>query len=233
MNHAFVIAFRDRGTDPRRARNLKYVTAYVESLSLGPIHHVSDGRTGSAQWNRHIAYNTGARLAFNKADVVTFYEADMIVPPDQLTAGINKAAETPHLVVPFTERHEYGEDETLRILAGTPVSECNAKVVMPKPRRTGAINIISRATYELVGQYDPAFAGSHWDDRSMHRAFDLCVGPTEWIDGPAHHLYHLPGHTGRHLTAEDKAATQRNRRRYARYERARTPDQIRHLTAGN
>jgi hypothetical protein len=66
----------------------------------------------------------------------------------------------------------------------------------------------------------------------MHIAFDICAGPTRWIDGPSWHLYHLPGHEGTHLTPEDKAATARNKQRWQLYTQATTPDQIRRLTSG-
>lgn len=234
MSHAFVIGFRCRGTDPLRRANLHFVTDYVRSLDLGPVYVVDDGRTGTAQWCRHAAYNNGARLAFNAgANIVTFYESDMILPRQQLADAIT-AAHTTGLVVPFSERHELNERDSELIRADTVhYSTCVGKLVLPKPRRTGAINTISRETFDAVGQYDPHFDGSHWDDRAMHRAFDICAGPTRWIDGPSHHLYHLPGYEGIHLTDEDRAATESNRRRFGMYKRATTKEQVRALTLGH
>lgn len=231
MNHAFVIGFRCRGTDPLRRANLEFVAEYVRGLDLGPLYVVDDGRTGDDQWCRHAAYNKGARIAFDAgSDVVTFYESDMILPREQLTEAI-AAAETIGLVVPFSERHELNERDSERIRSGqVHYSSCVGKLVLPKPRRTGAINTVSRATFDAIGQYDPLFEGSHWDDRAMHRAFDICAGPTRWIDGPSHHLYHLPGYEGAHLTDADRAATEANRRRFGMYKRATTPEQIRALT---
>lgn len=224
MTHAFVIGFRDRGTDPLRQANLEFVTAYVTSLDLGPVYLVDDGRTGNQQWCRHAAYNKGARLAFGDgADIITFYESDMILPRQRLVDGIAAATESPGLVVPFTERHELNAHDSQRIRADeVDYQTCVGEVIKPKPRRTGAINIISAETYNLVGQYDEVFEGSHWDDRAMHRAFDVCAGPTRWINGPSHHLYHLPGYEGAHLTDEDRAATATNLTRYQQYLRART-----------
>lgn len=234
MTHAFVIGFRDRGTDPLRQANLEFVTAYVRGLDLGPVHIVDDGRTGVEQWCRHAAYNKGARGAFGGgATVVTFYESDMILPRQRIVDGIAAATERPGLVVPFSERHELNAQDSDRIRAGqVDYQSCIGAVIKPKPRRTGAINIVSRDTYDLVGQYDEQFEGSHWDDRSMHRAFDVCAGPTRWITGPSHHLWHLPGYTGDHLTDEDRAATAANKARYRLYTQARTPNQIRELTTG-
>lgn len=231
MKTAFVIGFRDRGTDPLRQANLTVVKDYVEALGLGPLYIVSDGREGTANFNRHAAYNIGADIAFRAgASTVTFYESDMIVSREQLAAGISAALEQPGLVVPFTARHEFGPRESQLIRAGTDPASLRAKIVKPKPRRTGAINIVSPETYTAVGRYDEAFEGSWFDDRSMHLAFDICAGPTRWIDGPSYHLYHLPGYEGRHLTPEDKAATQANRQRFHLYQQARTPQQIHQLT---
>lgn len=227
---SIIIGFRDRGIDPLRAANLKRVLEHWGSFGAD-INVVSDGRAGDQQWNRHAAYNKGASQT--DADVLAFVESDMLLDFALMDQAIEMAIQSPGLVVPFTERHELGpgESELVRQYMAQPHG-LKADVVKNKPRRTGAINVISRATYGLVGQYDPAFEGSHWDDRAMHIAFDMCAGPTRWVEGPSWHLYHLPGHQGHHLTGADRNATARNERRHRRYERARTPDQIRALTMG-
>lgn len=234
MNHAFVIGFRCRGRDPLRRANLQFVEQYVRRLELGPVHVVDDGRAGDEQWCRHAAYNKGAQAAFGSgADVVTFYEADMIVPRNQLATAI-ALAQNGGLVIPFTERRELGPSESEQLRAGTKSpAECVPDAVKLHPRRSGAINVISRRTLDSVGRWDDQFHGSHWDDRSMLRAFDICAGPTQWVPGPSWTLYHLPGYTGRHLTDADRDATAANRRRYGRYLRAKTPEQIRALTLGH
>lgn len=225
---AILIGFRDRGTDPLRQANLDYVLAYWKPFGL-PIHVVDDGRTGTEQFNRHAAYNKAAQQT--DADMLCYIESDMLLPFHQLDQAIQEAR-TPGLVVPFTARHELNSEDSHQVRQGAHPQDFRATVVMPKPRRTGAINVISRHTYNLVGGYDEQFSGSWFDDRSMHRAFDICTAPTRWIDGPAFHLYHLPGYEGTHLTPEDKAATNHNRKRFAMYQRARTPEQIHQLTSG-
>lgn len=233
MSHAFVVAFRDRGIDPLRRANLDYVLTYIRTLDMGPVHLVDDGYTGTDQFNRHKAYNTGAHQAFTHADVVTFYEADMILPKHQLTQAITAALEQPRLVVPFTARHELSPTTSACIRAGADYSLFKGHVVKPKPRRTGAINTISAKAYTMVGGYDETFSGSHWDDRSMHLAFDKTTNPTHWINGAAWHLYHLPGYEGAHLTTEDRQATQANRQRFHQYRQAKTPQAIRQLTTAH
>jgi hypothetical protein len=235
MSNAFVVAFRDRGVDEYRKKNFDFVTEYVRKLDLGPVYIVDDGRTGSESFCRHAAYNAGSRRAFDAgATTITYYEADMIVPRQQLVDGIAAALETPRLVIPFDARHEYDADQSDQIINGADPNTFTAPVIKRAPRRIGAVNIISAETYRAIGCWDEQYAGSHWDDRSMGIAFRVCTGNDErWIPGPSHHLHHLPGYQGGHLTFEDRAATARNRRRFMKYERARTPEQIRRLTTGN
>ncbi|UVK63081.1 hypothetical protein SEA_SHROOMBOI_102 [Mycobacterium phage ShroomBoi] len=45
-------------------------------------------------------------------------------------------------------------------------------------------------------------------------------------------MTHTIGIVAPHLTAADKAATERNKQRFERYLQATTPEQIRALTAG-
>ncbi|ACI06287.1 galactosyl transferase [Mycobacterium phage Brujita] len=230
MSVSVIIPFRDRGRDPRRAANLRHVLRMWDHYGYD-VHVVDDGRSGDAQFNRHAAYNLGADIA--TGDVLVYAEADMLIGVDQIHDAIEAAAQRPGLVVPFTERHELGPDDTDAVLNDQALpSECVATVVMPKPRRIGCINVISRRTLAAVGQWDEQFEGNWWDDRSMHRAFDVCAGPTRWIEGPAWHLYHLPGHQGAHLTTADRAATRNNQRRWQQYKAATTPAELRALTTG-
>lgn len=225
---SIIIPFRDRGTDPLRAANLTRVLEWWSSFGTEVL-VVSDGRTGDAQFNRHRAYNQGAEQA--SGDILIYTESDMLIDFTQIDQAV-EAAHTLGLVVPFTARNELSEDSSdlVREHKIHP-RDGRANVVKPKPRRIGAINVISRQTLKAVGQWDEHFEGCWWDDRSMHIAFDRCAAPTRWINGPSWHLHHLPGYQGSHLTPEDKAATARNQARWRRYRQA-TPDKIRQLTSG-
>lgn len=228
MTVAVIVPFRDRGIDPLRAANLTRILEHW--ANYGPeIIIASDGLEADAQFNRHLAYNKAA--AETDADILAFVESDMLLDFTIMDQATDMAGSRTGLIVPFTERHELGAEDSAKVRAHqVDYHDVRGEVIKPKPRRTGAINVISRTTLTAVGQYDPAFSGNWWDDRSMHIAFDMCAGPTRWIDGPSWHLYHLPGHEGGHLTAEDKASTARNKQRWQLYTQACTPDQIRHLT---
>lgn len=225
------IPFRDRGKDPLRQQNLRRVLQHWSSFGA-PVMVTDDGREGDEQFCRSAAYNRAAKQT--GADVIVYTESDMLISFDQIRKGIRLAARKPGLVVPFTEYRYLTPADSIKVRghAVTPPN-CRPQYVMENGRSIGAINIVSRTTIEAVGQWDETFSGSWFDDRAMQIAFELTAGPTRWVDGPAHHLYHLPGWKGPHLTAADKQATEANKRRYELYVHAGTPERVRQLTAGS
>lgn len=227
-----IIPWRQRNGDLFRQMNLKYVEDFwIRKHGIVP-RRVSDGREGSAQFNRSAAYNHGVRIS-PVANVFVFAEADMLIEPMQLSKAVLLAAEQPGLVVPFDEYRYLSEanSEMVRSAGLSPV-EVKARWTMDNGRSIGAVNVVSRATMDLVGQWDESFEGNSYDDDAMKIAFEKAAGRTRWVEGPAHHLYHLPGWRGKHLTPQDKRATERNRQRRELYREAQTPEQIRRLTMG-
>lgn len=226
MLTSVIIPFRDRGGDPLRQANLDRVVNQWRSWSSS-VSIVDDGLEGDAPFNRSAAYNRGARLTFN--EVVIFAESDMLLNLNQVARAVRMAIDAPGLVVPFTQYRYLSEVDSHRVRKGADPAPIRPLDTMEDGRSIGAINVVSRRTLSLVGGYDECFAGSWYDDRAMHRAFDICAGPTRWVNGPAYHLYHLPGWRGVHLSAEDRKATRMNKARYYRYLGAESPEAIREL----
>ncbi len=227
-NHvAVIVPFRDRGIDPLRAANLKRVMQH-----WGPeVIVVGDGHCGQEQFNRSAAYNRGAELT--DADVIVYTESDMLVGHAQIHEAVELAASAPGMVVPFTEYHYLTDQDSQDVRVGIlDPADCVAEFVKGGGTSTGAVNVISRATLDMVGGWDETFEGNWYDDTAMHIAFETTAGPTRWVKGPAYHLYHLPGWTGDHLTDEDRAATEANRARLGLYQSAETAERIRELTSG-
>jgi len=225
---AVVIPFRDRGLDPLRRANLTRVVDQWLSYGCEPI-VIDDGRTGDAQFNRSAAYNRG--VAQTDADTLIFAESDMIIDRGQVDRAVRLAVD-PGMVIPFSWFMALSEEDSrwVRVHMTDPV-DCKASPVKGHRGSIGAVNVMSRETYELVGGYDETFEGAWFDDDAMKIAFEVCAGPIRWVEGSAYHLYHLSGGKGTHLSGPDRAATARNRLRYRLYQRAKTPDQIRALTA--
>lgn len=227
-----VIPFRDRGIDPRRGANLDVVMAWWYGHGFEP-QIIDDGLSGDAQFNRHRAYNRAVSRNLD-AEVFVFSEADMLIHPEQIKEAVRLASQTPGLVVPFKEyrylsdnttgfiRSLYKEHMTSEELAewfALPVKDVNSvfemrtESVMKDGKSIGAVNVVSRETLRLTGGFTEATSGNWYDDNIIEEGFAYLTGrKTRWVGGPAMHLYHLPGWKGAHLTTEDKAATQRNKR---------------------
>ena len=227
---AVIVPFRDRGIDSYRAQNLQRVIDHWSGFDC-QLYIVSDGREGDAQFNRSVAYNRGVE-AVPAAEVFIFAESDLLVDYTQIEHAVARAVADPGLVIPFSWFMALGPlpSEQVRAHQVDP-ADCVAQPVRGHRGSIGAINVISRETYDLVGGYDEGFEGAWYDDDAMKIAFELCAGPTRWVEGSAHHLYHLSGGRGSHLSREDRAATARNRSRLRQYQYACTPEQIKALTS--
>jgi hypothetical protein len=157
----------------------------------------------------------------------------MLVPYSQIRQAVAMSAAAPGLVVPFIQyRYLTSEDSGLVRAHDIEPGDCIPESTMDNGKSIGAINVVSRETLDAIGQWDEVFEGAWYDDVAMKIAFEVCAGPTRWVDGPAWHLWHKPGLGGSHLTAEDKAATARNKERLELYRQATTLERIRELTAG-
>lgn len=228
---AVIIPFRLRPkADLRRAANLEVVQTWWYAHGYEP-QIVDDGLDGDAQFNRHRAYNR-AILKNSDADVFVFTEADMLIHPEQIETGLDVALRRPGLVVPFTQYRYLSDEETKKIrdsYADLPtemlaswfaldaeddysVFNITPESVMDNGKSIGAVNIVSRETLYRTGGYTEATDGNWYDDNIIAEGWRHLTGnDTMHVEGPAVHLYHLPGWTGDHLTAEDRAATARNK----------------------
>lgn len=214
-----VIPFRLRESgDPRRSANLEVVLAWWWMHGLTPT-VVSDGRSGDEQFNRHRAYNKAVRENPD-TDVFVFTEADMLIPPKQILEAVRQAVEAPGLVVPFTQ-YRYLSDDTTALVREEWADEntLNSSIMALEPESTmeggrsiGAVNVFSRATIERVGGFTEATEGNWYDDNIVEEAYAYLAGATRWVEGPAVHMYHLPGHKGDHLSLADQVATAHNKR---------------------
>lgn len=231
MSQKVFIPFRDRGLDARRGANLEVVYAWWYAQGFNPC-VVSDGLEGDAPFNRHRAYNR-AVSGNPDVDVFVFSEADMLIPPDQINEAIALAAAQTGLVVPFTQyrylsdplteyvRQQYYDlfPEAVAAWWALPVDErgsvfCyHAESVVDNGDSIGAVNVVSRETLNLTGGFTEATSGNWYDDNIIEEGFKALTGSsTRWVNGPAVHLYHLPGWTGDHLSEADRAATRENKK---------------------
>lgn len=245
LSVAILVPWRDKG-DLWRRHNLDVVLNHILGAPSTRFHRTelyvsSDGREGSAPFNRSAAYNEGIRL-HPDVDVFVFHEADMLIDHTQLHQAVQAATAQRGLVVPFDTYNYLTCEDTERVhVRQADPSACEPEYVMANGRSNGAVNVVSAATMAAVGQWDETFEGWGFDDRAMATAFEIATGnPTRYISGLGVHLWHMPGwstesrfHGGAaDVPPHEHAATLANERRYRQYCNARTPERIRELTAG-
>jgi len=222
-----IIPFRDRGKDPLRQLNLVRVLEHWETEHGLSPYVCTDGRRDDEQFNRSAAYNRGIQHAHPDTDVYVFAESDMLIRPEQIEDAVKEADQMSGLVVPFTEYRYMGAAASERIRAGRDPEDFIAEWMMKDGRSIGAINVVSRRTMDMIGRWDENFEGSWYDDDAMRIAFELCTSnDTRFIEGQAHHLYHLPGWKGEHRSAADKAAVKANRLRLQAFKYARDTSNV-------
>jgi hypothetical protein len=226
-----VIPWRVRGRDTLRIANLHVVARQWRDHGYAPL-IVGDGRSGQAPFNRSAAYNLAVSMC-PTTEVFVFAESDMLIDLPQVKQAITLAADEPGLVVPFTQYRYLSAKDSVEVRGGVDPHNCDPESIMDNGESVGALNVVSRETVDLTGGFDEGFRGSWHDDIAMEKAFRICAGPTRWIDGPAFHLYHLPGWTGDHLTDEDRAATRANKERWDLYQAADTAEELRQLVTGS
>lgn len=230
-----IVPWRDKG-DARRAANRDRVLKHLHDLDIAPVRVVSDGRTGSAPFNRSAAYQ--AAIEQHPADVWIFHEADMLIARRQLVDAVALAADTRGLVVPFTTYAYLSADDSRQVIDGEPPATFEPEWAMTDGRSIGAVGVVSAATMALVGQWDTTLEGHGYDDNAMFEAFRTAAGAPAWITGTGWHLWHPPayspwaGDEARDHDPAEVAATRNNQARLRKYRQATTPEQIRHLTGG-
>ena len=220
---AVIIPFRDRGVDVNRSLNMQRVLQHWEDDHGMEPFAVSDGRSDRELFNRSAAYNRGITVALQDLpdyDAYIFTESDMLVDPEQVDQALDQAMDRIGMVVPFSTYCYHSPESSMHIRNGKDPEDYKPRWKMDNCTSIGAINVVSRATMDAVGWWDEKFEGNWYDDDAMKLAFDLLTAPTRFIEGKAHHLYHLPGHRGVHLTNKEKDATAANQRRLGLYERA-------------
>jgi hypothetical protein len=195
MRLSVVIPFRPR--DPIRDRNRVYVEDWLDRALGEPDTVLADdpGR----DFNRGRALDAGVPAA--TGDLLVLADADLIVPAHNLWAGVEAVENGAAMVVPFTRREELTAEATAKVLAGAAPEGLwgpeHLEYVMEN-RGTGGINILTRATFEAVGGFDPRFAGWGYEDSAFADAVETLVGRVEWLTGTAVHLWHPQDPTRSH-----------------------------------
>jgi len=183
-----VIPFR--ATTPERERSRAFVEDWLYRTLGDPDTVLADDP--GPDFNRGRALNAGAGAA--TGDTLVFADADLVVPGDVLLGALRAVEAGAALVVPFSSVLGLGEAATEGVLSvgRPPWGPWDDSDIEYRWNRlsTGGINVLRRTTFETAGGFDERFAGWGYEDAAFASAVETLVGPLEWLDGAAVHLWH-------------------------------------------
>lgn len=156
--------------------------AELPALEIVEGHH-----EGDEPFNRSAAIN---RAAEGEWDVAVVLDSDSIVDRDQVLAGVELAAKSGELVLPFTNRNMVSEDGTKQILGGYRGSWRRWAKHRERDRVSCCV-VVPRALWDAVGGFDERFEGWGGEDEAFEAACRALAG-TRRLPGDLWHLHHAP-----------------------------------------
>jgi len=190
-------------------------------------------------FNRSAALNAAAD---GEWDVAVILDADTILEADQIRRGIEIAAETGHLVLPFTDRCLLNRQGTRRILEGYrgPWGRFVSARQTPADRYVyiSGCQVVPRVLWDEIGGFDERFESYGGEDDAFHAASVALTGHDareDRLEGTAWHLWHRPSPEARNRPARKLVMALAERytdcaededRMRALLAEPRTPDQV-------
>lgn len=150
-----------------------------------PEADIVEGHHERGPFNRAAAINRGMDGAW---DVAVILDGDVIVDADQLRGGIERAAATGHLVLPFRERLSVSEDGTAQILGGYE-GTWRRWVTEKQTYNVSTCLCVPRDLWDSVGGFDERFEGWGGEDDAFFWACHALAGADK-LPGAAWHLWH-------------------------------------------
>jgi hypothetical protein len=146
-------------------------------------------------WSKGWA--VAAALDGGDEPIIVIADADVLVPPDALSASITAVADGAPWAMPHGLVYRLSRAATNEVYVGAlvpPPHEIGGMLLerdaVPGPPG-GGIVVTTRHAYAESGGIDPRFYGWGGEDISFARALDTLVGPGVRSDAPMWHLYHL------------------------------------------
>lgn len=232
---ALVPRLADGGERDRLWRWCKrYWAEQLPDLLLVEGHDPTDG-----PFNRSAALNAAAE---GEWDVAVILDADTILDADPIRRGVEVAAETELLVLPFSDRCLVSRQGTRKILEGYRGPWGRFVTARQTPSDSyvyiSGCQMVPRVLWDEIGGFDERFESYGGEDDAFHAASVALTGHDareDRLEGTAWHLWHRLSPEARNRPArklvmalaeryascaEDKAAMR------ALLAEPRTPDQI-------
>lgn len=192
MTVAVIVPWRDT-VDRKPARD--YVLARIDD-TIDPLCIVEADDPGEP-FNRGRALNAGVFESdaswLYPPETLVFHDADMIVPVEAMLAAIEAVERGAALVVPFTRLVGLTGAASELVMEGrSPFGPWGADQIdlLWERKSQGGVNVLRREAFETVSGFDERFAGWGGEDAGFVAAVETLVGPVEYVESTAIHLWH-------------------------------------------
>lgn len=141
---------------------------------------------GGSPFSRGCSINQGVLEA--SGDLLVICDADLVVPVDQLDLAVIKVAAGGGMVLPFDRYHYLTGAASLEVMAGVAPTPTTPREFSMESS-VGGVCVIDRATFNLVGGFDPRLRGWGGEDYAFWSAVDT-LASVERVPGLLYHLWH-------------------------------------------
>ena len=191
---SFLIPFQfDSG--PREA-SFHWIKRYTENMFPGA--EICIGESSTIPFNKSKAVNNAAKRATR--DILVLLDADIFCDPDIIRQSI-ALLEKSTWVIPYKRILKVSQEDTSLVLqskASWPIHfGLTRSEYIEAPAYVGALNIIPRKCFEMVGGFDERFVGWGREDDVFSFAVDTLCGHYLRLEAEIYHLWHpFVGTTG-------------------------------------
>lgn len=186
MSVSIVIPYRYRSPQRDRAFNFVFSRLYEQ----WPGFEISVADSEDEDFSRSKAINQAVKQSHG--DFLVICDADTICNTEPLTAALRYAQEHNTWAYPYGIYYNLTENDTQRILAGSPTQQLSQPIVYEHALDyvVSGMFVIPRWAFEAAGGFNPDFIGWGYEDDAFHHVVRKVLGPAHRVDGFISHLYH-------------------------------------------
>lgn len=153
-----------------------------------PDFEIHEGLHLDGPFNRSAAVNAAAAAA-GAWDLALVIDSDIVIDPELVRKGLDRAVATGRVVLPFDRRMMVTEAGTALVLDGHVGSWVRFARLDRYRDHASSCVVVPRAAWDAVGGFDDRFVGWGGEDDAFWAACDATAG-TERLPGQVWHLWH-------------------------------------------